>query len=765
MLSPTGSYAIRAATAVIVAAVFIHAARARDERFVTNCFSAAALLVGAAAGTGALAQLAITGELPAAGTKFDLLYLCSVPFAVIALLAFPGRPGGGMRTLADGAVAVGSMWLIAHVLLIEGQRIGEGLTAAAWWVTMGRVLLPAFAVAVMFSALARTTESARPFLLRASSGLVLLTLTHIASAIVRWRGDYEPTSWIAGLNQLGLAILSIAAVTSLNPRPRATLTADQARSRSTAEAIMPYVPLLVALVVTGWNYATGGMVTRDQTPPVLVVAVGVVLRHVSALRDHSVLVAELEASERAARAETLRDPLTGLANRTAFVHHLSARLTDPAAHPVAVALLDLNNFKDVNDTHGHDTGDLLLQRCAARLAAVTPVGGIVARLGGDEFALCQPRATDGGKSLAESVLRAFDTPLDIGPRRFAVQPSVGVVVDERAAGGADGDDAMRLLAHADVAMYQAKAGKDTRSSSGVVLSGAARTRAAAVIRLRDEISQPDLSQFHVLYQPVVLLDTGSIIGVEALVRWRHPELGNISPADFIPLAEQVGSVGVLGEYVLATAAADLAAWQEAAPAYRLVIGVNLSPRQLADRDLPARFLALIAAHGLATDQLMLEITETALVDDLDRAVELVAEFRAAGVSVAVDDFGTGYSSLRYLRRFATDVLKIDREFVQAVASEPRTATLVKSVVDMARALQLATVAEGIETIEQLRRIQELGCEYGQGYLFSRPVEASVITGLLVSNHTYPVESGSRVPRALYAVGPVSRQPSESPAGV
>jgi diguanylate cyclase (GGDEF)-like protein len=754
MLSAAGSYAVRAVTAVVAAGVFIQAARARDERFTTNCFSAAALLVGALAGVAAVGQLALTGSPAETGSLIDILYLCKGPIAIAALITFPSRPGGRMRTLADGAVAAGSMWLIAQVILIEGQRIGAGLTDAARTTTTARVLLPVFVVAVMFSALARTTEAARPFLLRAGSGLVLLALTDVAMAMVLRHGGQPPNNWIAALNQIGLAILLIAAITSLTPRdgevpdPRTSLP-----GRSTLEAVMPYVPLLGALGVAVWNYAMGAVVTREQTPPVLVIAVGVVLRHVSALRDHSVLVAELEARERAARAEALRDPLTGLANRTAFIDHLAGTLTDPAAHPVAVALLDLNNFKDINDTHGHDTGDLLLQRCAERLVAVTPTGGIVARLGGDEFALCQPGAVDGGQGLAASVMKAFDRPLDIGQRRFPVQPSVGVVVDERSAGHADADDAMHLLAHADVAMYQAKAGKDTRASTGVVLTGAARTRAAALIRLREEISQPDLEQFNVLYQPVVDLNTGAIRGVEALIRWRHPELGNISPVEFIPLAEQVGSVGVLGEYVLATAAADLFAWQTVAPAYRLSLGVNLSPRQLVDKALPARFLHLIAVHGLRPDQLMLEITETALVDDLDSAVELVAEFRAAGMSVAVDDFGTGYSSLRYLRRFAADVVKIDREFVQAVVGEPRTAALVKSVVDMAVALDLDTVAEGIETLEQLQEIQALGCRHGQGYLFSRPVEAGAITELLTTGHTYPVGTGSTACRTA----PLPRQ--------
>jgi EAL domain-containing protein (putative c-di-GMP-specific phosphodiesterase class I) len=215
--------------------------------------------------------------------------------------------------------------------------------------------------------------------------------------------------------------------------------------------------------------------------------------------------------------------------------------------------------------------------------------------------------------------------------------------------------------------------------------------------------------------------------------------------EFIPMSDQVGSVGVLGEFVLATAVADLAAWQALAPGYPLSVAVNLSPRQLVDPRLPGRVLSLVAAHGLEPDQLLLEITETALVDDLDTAVELVAELRAGGVSVAVDDFGTGYSSLRYLRRFPADVVKVDREFVQAVVGEPRTAALVKSVVDMAGALDLRTVAEGIETVEQLQLVQSLGCEFGQGYLFSRPVEAAAITALVTADHRYPVETSGLPP--------------------
>jgi diguanylate cyclase (GGDEF)-like protein len=757
MTSTGASYGVRAITAIAAAVVFIRAGRRGGDQAVSNFFGAGALLVGASAGVVAVLELALTGDRSKAGSAADFLYLAHVPFAVAALLTLPGRPGGRMRTIADGAVAAGSMWIIALMLIIEPTRLGAGLEGAAWVATLGRVLLPAFVVAVAFSALARTLPTARPFLLRMAGGMTVLAVTDVLTSLGVWQGTFRATSPIVALNQLGLVLLLVAGITSATAQRRAADSPAREERKSSLGAILPYLPLLAALIVAGTDYAVGNGITRAETPSILLIAAGVLLRHVSALRDHGVLVHQLETSEREARAEALRDPLTGLANRTAFVAHLADRLVVPGAHPVAVALLDLNNFKDINDTHGHDTGDVLLQLCAERLAAVAPTGGLVARLGGDEFALCQPAAGDGGAALLRSVEGAFDTPIVIGQRKFSLRPSIGIVVDERVLGSATADDAMHLLAHADVAMYQAKGNKDTGAPAGVVLTGAARTRAAALIRLREEISQPDLRQFHVLYQPVVDLGTGTMHGVEALLRWNHPELGQISPVEFIPLSEQIGSVGVLGEFVLATATADLTRWQALAPGYRMSVGVNLSPRQLVDPELPHRVLDLVAAHGLSPDQLLLEITETALVDDLDTAVDLVAELRAAGVSVAVDDFGTGYSSLRYLRRFPADVVKIDREFVQAVVGEPRTAALVKSVVDMAVALDLRTVAEGIETLEQLQLIQSLGCQAGQGYLFSRPVEAAAIAELVAGGHRYPVETSSLPP----LTGPhrVPRQPT------
>jgi diguanylate cyclase (GGDEF)-like protein len=758
MLAPASSYGVRTLTALAAAVVFLRAARRGGDQALANRLGGVALLVGAAAGVVAVVRLAATGTPAQPGDAEVFLYLAHVPFGVAALLAFPGRPAGRLRTIADGTVAAGSMWIIALMLVIEPARLGQGLDGAARMTTLGRVLLPAFVLAVALSALGRTLPAARPFLLRMAVGMSVLAVSDVLTALAEWAGTFESTSWIAAVYQLGLALLLVAAVTSTAGQ-RVADPAVPAAPKPTLSSVLPYIPLLAALIVAVANYLSGNGITRAETPPILLIAAGVLLRHMSALREHSQLVGELETREQEARAEALRDPLTGLANRTAFAGHLADLLTDPAARPVAVALLDLNNFKDINDTHGHDTGDVLLQRCAARLAAATPPGGLVARLGGDEFVLCQPAAADGGAELLRRIEAAFDAPLEIGQRLFGMRPSIGVVVDERVPGAAVAGEALHLLAHADVAMYQAKGNKVTGAPAGVVLTGADRTRAAALIRLREEISQPDLSQFHVLYQPVVELGTGTMLGVEALLRWRHPELGQVSPVEFIPLSEQVGSVGVLGEFVLATAAADLTAWRARSPGYPLSVAVNLSPRQLVDPALPGRVLDLLAVHGLDTSRLVLEITETALVDDLDTAVRLVSELRAAGVSVAVDDFGTGYSSLRYLRRFPADVVKIDREFVQAVDGEPRTAALVKSVVDMAVALDLRTIAEGIETMGQLQVIQSLGCEFGQGYLFSRPVEAAVIAELAHTGHRYPVETSSLPPLPASAFqGRVPRQP-------
>ncbi len=242
-----------------------------------------------------------------------------------------------------------------------------------------------------------------------------------------------------------------------------------------------------------------------------------------------------------------------------------------------------------------------------------------------------------------------------------------------------------------------------------------------------------------MYQPVVDLETGAIVAAEALLRWRHPEFGEISPTTFIPLAERVGSVGALGEFVLEVALDDLVKWTTGRPPSGFSVGVNVSPRQLADPRLVTTALAMVQERGLSPRQLSFELTEEAFADDVEAVVDTIAALRAAGVWVAVDDFGTGYSSLSYLRRFDANVLKIDREFVQACETEPRTDALVRSVVSMAAALDLICLAEGIETLEQLARLRSYGCRHGPGFALARPMPAAELGELLAAGHVYPVD--------------------------
>jgi len=367
----------------------------------------------------------------------------------------------------------------------------------------------------------------------------------------------------------------------------------------------------------------------------------------------------------------------------------------------------------------------------------------VARLGGDEFAYLVHGGAEELRAVAERLVTAVERPVAVGGRRFHVRTSIGIVLadhgqarDGRAdVGGADvgagkgsgGESAQSLLSHADIALYEAKA----RDKGGIVLiEGAERDDAAKQVHLREQIAQPDLSQFSVVYQPIVDLGTGMMRGVECLMRWNHPDMGPVPPDTFIPMAEHGGSIQVLGWYVLDAACAQLATWGVESPGHRLAVGVNVSVRQLDEPDFARRLLDLIASHGVEPDQIVVELTEQALAVDFDSVAAIVSELRAQSVSVAVDDYGTGYSSLRYLHRFDADVVKIDRSFVANVVESVHTQKIVRSVMHMAESLDLQSIAEGIETAEQLDTVRGLGCELGQGYLFSRPVPAEEISRLL-----------------------------------
>jgi diguanylate cyclase (GGDEF)-like protein len=386
-------------------------------------------------------------------------------------------------------------------------------------------------------------------------------------------------------------------------------------------------------------------------------------------------------------------------------------------------LLDLDDFKVINDRHGHASGDVVLTVIGQRLTGLVRGGDTVARLGGDEFAYLVHGTAADLRAVADRLVEAIEEPVAVGGRRFLVRTSIGIVV----AGDADTESAQTLLSHADIALYEAKA----LDKGGIVLiAGSERDDAALQVQLKEQIAQPDLSQFFVVYQPIVDLATGQMRGVESLLRWNHPDVGPVPPDVFIPMAEHGGSIQVLGWYVLDQACAQLARWTAESPEHRLAVGVNASVRQLDEPGFAQRLFALIESHGVAPDQVVLELTEQALVIDFDTVVAVVAELRAGSVSVAVDDYGTGYSSLRYLDRFDADVVKIDRSFVANVVDSVHTQKIVRSVMHMAESLDLQSIAEGIETVEQWQTVRALGCELGQGFLFSRPVPPEEISRML-----------------------------------
>ncbi|SNS41926.1 diguanylate cyclase (GGDEF) domain-containing protein [Geodermatophilus pulveris] len=413
----------------------------------------------------------------------------------------------------------------------------------------------------------------------------------------------------------------------------------------------------------------------------------------------------------------LRDPLTGLANRTLLLE-TTARMLARCSSPTSVLFLDLDDFKDVNDSRGHAVGDQLLTTVSRRIADCVRSVDQVARLGGDEFAVVVAGSARTAAGIGERVLGALADPVVIEGRAISVRVSIGVAdstsAGERSAG--------TLLRNADLAMYLAKSsGKNRVVVYAEGMEQAAQTKAELITDLESAIADGQLA---VHYQPTVDLSDGVTTGYEALLRWEHPTRGPVPPMDFIPLAEESGAIVEIGRWVLAEATGQAARWSWEA-GRPIDIAVNLSPRQLLDDDVVSTVRAVLADSGLPAGQVTLEVTEGVLIHDVEAVVDVLRALRRLGVRIAIDDFGTGYSSLSYLRRLPADVVKIDRSFVQDLGSGGRSTTLVASIIELARSLELGVVAEGVETEEQHAVLGRLSCSHAQGYLFGRPRPAAV----------------------------------------
>ena len=416
------------------------------------------------------------------------------------------------------------------------------------------------------------------------------------------------------------------------------------------------------------------------------------------------------------------DALTDLPNRVLFRDRLDNGLRKLSpGQQLAVLYIDIDEFKRINDSLGHSVGDELLKAIAGRLRTCVAAGDVVARLGGDEFAIIQARVT-GPTATMDMITRIYHAirePYECVGHLLTTDASIGIALAPQ-----DGTDLDHLLKNADLAMYEAKA--DGRRTYRFFEPGmGARMHALRTLEhdLRQAISD---GGFEIAYQPLVNLGDNRVTGCEALLRWRHPVRGMISPAEFIPVAEETGMINVLGEWVLNQACCEAASWPD-----HIRIAVNVSPVQFRSPAFALKVAMALATSGLAAKRLELEITEAVLIRDDDAALAMLHHLRGLGVRIALDDFGTGYSSLSYLQRFPFDKIKIDRAFIKDVAEPDGSACIVQAVVNIAAARRMTTTAEGVETEAQLEALRALECTEMQGYLFSKPLPAVDVRRLLL----------------------------------
>jgi diguanylate cyclase (GGDEF)-like protein len=427
------------------------------------------------------------------------------------------------------------------------------------------------------------------------------------------------------------------------------------------------------------------------------------------------------------RHHALHDPLTGLPNRTLFADRLGVALHGCArsGSTVAVLFLDLDQFKLVNDGFGHSTGDELLRGIAARLDESLRGGDTVARFGGDEFVIICEQLSGAAEAvvIAERTLAALGRPFALHGREHFVSASMGIAVAQAVV--REPED---LIREADAAMYRSKERGPGRYE---LYDEVMRSRAIARLRIENDLRRGiEAGELTVHYQPIVSLSSRMVVGVEALVRWRHVQRGLLGPKEFIHVAEQTGLIIPMGKLVLEQACTQAAGWMSRGATEPFHVSVNLSLRQVADPTFPEMVAQTLESTGLDPGALSLEITESVLMDDPETSVEVLDRIKALGVDLVLDDFGTGYSSLAYVQRFPIDVLKIDRSFVLNLGQDDEDRTIVETIVSMARGLRVSVIAEGVETAAQAGALSEMGCPMAQGYHYSRPLPASRIEELL-----------------------------------
>jgi diguanylate cyclase (GGDEF)-like protein/PAS domain S-box-containing protein len=467
-----------------------------------------------------------------------------------------------------------------------------------------------------------------------------------------------------------------------------------------------------APVATDWL----GPTTRHFLLSAEVVDIGGTLHVVTSVTEDTEVKEAAVENERLA----LYDVLTGLPNRNLFRRRITEALeaAAPTGRPVAVLLLDLDHFKDVNDTFGHPAGDRLLRAAGDRIRAAVPPAALTARLGGDEFGILLDADAPNALPIAEQLRQALEAAFDLEGHAISVSASIGISIFPE-----HGDAETTLLQRADISLYAAKATRGRTVIYAAALDAHSPARLALTADLRRAI---EVNELAIHYQPIIPLRPGGRAGVEALTRWPHPARGLISPAEFIPAAERSGLIKPLAEWVVDRAIAEARDWRSGAD--EVDVSINISMRNLLDPSLPETVARRIAEHGVRPSRISLEITESVAMADPERTLRVLTRLHDLGVQLAIDDFGTGHSSLSYLQRLPVHTLKIDRSFVAGLARDDASRSIVKATVQLGHALGLEVTAEGVEDEAQLQAVRELGCDHAQGFLIARPMSGSDMSG-------------------------------------
>ncbi|MEU8819712.1 EAL domain-containing protein [Actinoplanes sp. NPDC048796] len=640
----------------------------------------------------------------------DIGYLLFPLLATAGLWLIAGWTSIGTRltVLLDGLIVGCALFVIGWSLTVRDVWEAGADSALAFVVSMAYPVCDIVLATVAVLLAARTRRGSRGIGLLLLLGLAGMTVSDVLFALDTSAGTYatgqnSDAGWFVAFSACGAAGLLAT---------RWPMTFDHTGMTARWQTTLPYAPFGLAALVVAVQTLTGVGVDAPEAVPLMIGFLLILLRQLSTLLHNSTLTRTL-------RHQAYHDPLTGLGNRALFLERLEGALG--AGRPVAVLYLDLDDFKMINDSLGHDAGDVVLRVVGERLRACFGEPDTIARFGGDEFAVLTGRVHD-LTGQAQWLLGLLHEPIEVGARTVRLGASVGLAVSD---GSTSSED---LRKNVDLAMYAAKAqGKNAYA----MFAPSMRQGFDQEVRWRAELRQALAENaLHIAFQPIVALGDRRVAGVEALARWHHPELGAVTPDVFIPVAERAGLIGELGLLVLRRACVEFASWPGSQTAY---LSVNVSPSQMIDASFPSKVAATLYEAGLRPGQLVLEVTEQALADESE-VIGTLRRLREFGIRIAIDDFGTGYASLRYLHRFPADIVKIDRTYVQDIARDPAAVHILGTLWQLFGAIGLTAVAEGIEDQAQAAMLAELGCQVGQGFLYGRP-------GPLGAISTEPVTAG------------------------